>query len=161
MEAEFDRNPEFARLLGIMLERWSFLERELAISLSHLLDGNSDAAFAIIYSMNATKVRIELVRSVARSVMPDGPEKSGLLYLLDKINKLARERNEFVHGEYAGAEGGQLERLLLRPMNATPFELQIVSHVDLQKHISAVELRFLQLQMINAKDVRHWVPRRP
>ena len=124
----FDQFPEFARLLGLMLERWALIEGEIATSLSHLLDGNEEAATAIIYGLPTTRSRLEITRAVARAVMPDGPEKSGFLFLIDKIKDLSERRNQYVHGEFHGTgEGGKLEMLTIRPLSTNSRERRKVS----------------------------------
>jgi hypothetical protein len=153
-----DSHPEVARLLGLVIERWNAIEATLASSLAVLLDGNDHAARAIIYSMNATSVRIAMVRAVAREVVPDGPEKRGFLYLLDKINDLQKERNELIHGEYWHADLNDLELVTIRPMNAEPISYRSVTDIDLQKHIAACEEREFQLSLAIDRNPKRNVP---
>lgn|GEM_PF-4938850 len=142
-----DANPEFARALGTILERWTLLESTLAEALACVLEVDSRAASAVIYSLNSTSNRIAIVRSVTREVVPEGPEKRAFIYLLDKINQLQKRRNELIHGEYWHGEMDRLDLALIRPMNAVPFELQPITLDQLQEHAKKVEEREIQLRL--------------
>jgi hypothetical protein len=148
----FDARPEFATLLGRIIERWNAVEYELALSLGHLLDGNFRAAKAIIYSLNATTVRIQLVEAVASELMPEGPELDGFLYLLNNLRNLARERNEYVHGEFWHAYHDGLDLVIIRPATKQRTTVTRVTENRLQAHIDNVEYRTDQLGLINAEN---------
>jgi hypothetical protein len=153
-----DSNPEFAHLLGKVVERWASLESELMRCLAALLDDNEPAARAIIYSLNSTSNRIGIVKAVARELLPDGPEKSGFVWLLDKINDLQKERNGFIHGEYWHAGNSGLELMLIRPSNPTPVTIRPVRENDLKRHLALCEEWEFQLSLARDENPERRVP---
>jgi hypothetical protein len=133
----FDSNPDFAHTLGMILERWTVLESTLANALACFIDDNEIAARAILYSLNATRVRIQMVRNVARELMPDGPEKRGFIWLLDKISDHQGQRNEYIHGEYwHNQDASGFDLVMIRPMNSETFTIRPVTLDDLKAHIA-------------------------
>jgi len=146
-----DNIPEFTTLIGSIIERWTVVEDELTKTLEHLLDGNSVAANAILYSLNSTSMRITVVRALARAVVPDGPELRGLLYLLDAINDLSKERNDYVHGQFwQTAEFDKVSLVLIRPTAAKPLNVERIGKERLERHRTQVELRINQLSFANS-----------
>jgi hypothetical protein len=150
----FEFKPDYARLLGVILERWTLIEEELTNSLGALLDGNYAAAEVILYGLNATSMRIEMVRAVARHLMPEMPEKSGFLWLLDKINDLQKQRNELIHGQYYAdpdLEDGLYMRVI-RPFNSKIVTERRVTIALLKDHVRTAHVRWVQLIIANAED---------
>jgi hypothetical protein len=151
-----DRNPDFAQMLGVIIEHWTWLEEQLCQSFAHLLDGNGPAARAIFYSLNATSVRIGMVRSVAREVMPEGPERTDFIWLLDRINDLSKKRNDYIHGEYHHSVKDQLELIVVRPANAEVVRSEYVTVAALKKHVENVDYCALALSIANEPDPKEW-----
>jgi hypothetical protein len=158
-----DSISKFAQLLGLILERWTLIENELSRCLAALLDGNREAADAIIYSLNSTSIRIAMVRAVARRLMPDGPEKIGFVYLLDRVNDLQKQRNEYIHGEYWHHDfesDDSLDLINFRPMNASPITQRRITPKHLSDHLALCEERELQLSLARAEHPEHNVPQK-
>lgn len=146
-----DANHDLTHSLGILLDRWSHIEAELYTTFCHLLDGNKTAARAILYSLNSTKTKLAMIETVVQAVVPSGPEKEGLIYLLDKIRGLNNERNEYVHGEYWVQGSGSALRNV-RPQSSTPITYRTVSPKTILAHVSQVEHRMMQLVLLNEEE---------
>jgi hypothetical protein len=142
-----DSNPEYARALGSILERWTGLESTLARALACVLEIEDRPARAVLYSLNSTSNRIGIVRSVTQEMVPEGPEKRCFVHLLDKINDLQKRRNELIHGEYWHGDKDKLDLVLIRPMNKKPLEIQPIQLAQLQEHANKVEAREIQLSL--------------
>jgi len=144
-----------------MLEAWSALQSELAVSLGHLLESSMDGAHAVLYSLNSEKTRLDLVKGVARATMPDGPEKRGFLYLIERLLDLASQRNTFVHGEiWHNDEGDGLTVHSIRPQARAYRTVAALDEVALKDHIVKVRLREAQLAIANAENPLLWSARR-
>jgi len=154
-----DSHPEFARLLGIMIERWSILEGTLATALACMIDGNDQAARTILYTLNATGNRIAMVKAVARAVVPDGPERRGLIWLLDRIHDLQQERNKYVHGQlWHATHATGLDLFNFRPTTATPETIERISVRNLEEHVRKVDEAEFQLSLAIDPDPQRNVP---
>lgn len=153
-----DSNPDYARALGTILERWTLLESTMARVLGCVLEIEDQPARAVLYSLNSTSNRIAIVRSMAQEMVPEGPEKRGFLYLLEKINHLQKRRNELIHGEYWHGDKDKLDLILIRPMDKLAFEIQPIDLTQLQEHAKKVEAREIQLSLAIDPEPQRNIP---
>lgn len=156
----FDSEPEFARLIGLVVERWSLLEKRLAGTLACLLDGNKTAAEVIFYTVVSNKTRLDIIEALAKKLVPDGPEKDGVLKLLDRADRLNKSRNNIIHGEYHTGMNG-LDRLSIRPLAKETRQWTPIGVSEITQHLQAVEKLELAFSFATASDTGHWVYRRP
>ena len=137
------------------------MEGQLAQALACMIDDNHDAARTILYTLNATANRIAIVKAVTRAVVPDGPEKRGFVWLLDRINDLQKERNKYVHGELWHADLDKLDLFSFRPTNANVETIERVSAEGLKEHIRKCDEAEFQLGLAIDPEPQRNIPTLP
>lgn len=112
--------------------------RPLAGTLACLLDGNKTAAEVIFYTVVSNKTRLDIIEALAKKLVPDGPEKDGVLKLLDRADRLNKSRNNIIHGEYHTGMNG-LDRLSIRPLAKETRQWTPIGVSEITQHLQAVE----------------------
>lgn len=150
-----DEHPEIASLMGQLLARWAFLERQLCWTLGHLLDGNHGAAHAIIYALNNFGARLDVCRATLQFVMPSGPEKNGMILLFGRIERLSKTRNKYVHGIPYGGKEPTIENW--RTLSTNPVARASFKTSDILAHIQRVDEITLRLKIACDPKPRNWI----
>lgn len=133
-----DFEDDIRLALGWMLDRWSTLEMHLFKMLTILLDGNSEAAFGIQFSIGTLSGRLQVMRGLIKNVVPEGKEQDGLTHILDKIRELSITRNKYVHGIYHFDD--KLHVSLPKGVNSADEQrVYPVSESDILNHCDALE----------------------
>lgn len=135
-----DNHEDHLTLLGKLLARWAHLERLLCKALAHLLDENYDAALAIYYAPNNLGVRIDILRATIKQVMPEGKPHDGMLHILERIERLSRARNKYVHSMPFSEDGAKTPYLLdIRTTREKVVDFNQYPISNLEDHIRLVE----------------------
>src|SRR4051812_43700665 len=98
MPTRLEENFEIqhARLLGMCIAAWAHAEEALTLLLGTLLGVDHRRAEIVFYASTSEKFRVDLIRQLARHVIP---EKWLLLNgCLSLFTSLAGKRNTYVHG---------------------------------------------------------------
>ena len=131
-------NPEFARKIGLIVERWTFIERALRDFVSHITGCSFGHAVAILYSLPSITSKLDVTQALVMT-MPEHKHKGELLDLLDAIRKRGLVRNKIVHGNYIG-QGDKFGYAvaLLTPRGKEPYDSSPLPDV-LNKHLENLD----------------------
>lgn len=145
--------PENAQLLGEITGRWSLLEFFLSQTLSITMGIDKGKADIILNSLSSFQGRLNVIRNSVIDLVPEMPEKTELLWLLDKIRSAYTKRNDLIHALYA-AKGMPQERILFRmlhkPGRSDPYLSLGASEGELKRHSNRVGSYLSRLAEINS-----------
>lgn len=132
-------HPKIAQLVGEITGRWALVESQLVAVTAAIINKNYHAADVIIYSLGSFKARIDIVRNLVQELVPSGPEKEELVWLLGKIQDAAKERNGFVHALWSlDTITMKLSRTVRRPGSKDPQHALPVNEKELKRHSNKV-----------------------
>jgi hypothetical protein len=89
--------PGVALALGEMAARWSFLEYELMMVLRHLTGQSHENATAIMYAVNATSARLDIVRAAAERLPESDTRRQLAIAAVEQCVTLCQRRNALTH----------------------------------------------------------------
>jgi hypothetical protein len=89
--------PDVAKALGELTAAWSFLEHNLAFLLQRVTGLSFQHASAIMYAVNATSARIDIVRTCLERLPEDDPLRIDGCAALRRVVALCGRRNALVH----------------------------------------------------------------
>lgn len=90
-------DPKLAMALGEMTARWSFLEWLLVHLLVELTRMKWDQASAIIYAVNSTRARTDIVQTIAERLPKKDPRRVSAIEAVTMVGRLSGRRNAFTH----------------------------------------------------------------
>ncbi|MEQ8899730.1 MAG: hypothetical protein RID11_02350 [Roseovarius sp.] len=152
-----DDDPDLLKRLGQVIEAWSWLESMLRQSLVILFEGNQDASHAVYYSMHSLKARLDIIESVAKYVVPYCDERDGFISLITKARRLAKFRNNLVHGEIHSGHAKDFQLLVGNSRNPERFDVSDISVSEILRHVEAVERLSEQFAMAITSRPQHYV----
>jgi hypothetical protein len=133
-----EHDTKLAGLIGEMTGRWALIEQQL-VAVTAAIISNYHAADVIIYSLGSFKARIDVVRNLSQELVPEGPEKDELLWLLSKIQKASEQRNGFVHALWLLEPiSKKLSRTVRRPGSKSPQFSLDVDFGELKRHSNKI-----------------------
>jgi hypothetical protein len=115
-KSALQRNPELAQKVGLIIDRWGYIERMLRNILASMLNIQENEAFSVLHAVPNFRTRLDILRG-AGAYMPDGKDKADLFKLFDKLAKAYDVRNTIVHGWYLG--GKDVEIVFAKPARKT------------------------------------------
>ncbi len=93
--------PDLAQKVGLIIDRWGYIERTLRNILASILNIQHNEAFSVLHAILNFRTRLDILRAAA-AYMPDTKDKADLFKLLDKVGKEYLDRNTIIHGWYLG-----------------------------------------------------------
>jgi hypothetical protein len=87
--------PQIAGLLGELNAVWAFLEHALPKTLARVLNIDNEAAEAVLFALNNTSAKIDIVKAITRR--NGGDQRQPILDALATVELLAKRRNRYVH----------------------------------------------------------------
>jgi hypothetical protein len=111
-ETVLERRPDLAQKVGLIVDRWGYIERALRNILASILDIQENEAFSVLHSVPSFKARLDLLRG-AGAYMPDSADKTDLFKLFEKLQKAYEVRNTIIHGWYL--EGKDVQIVVAKP----------------------------------------------
>ncbi len=88
--------PTTACLIGELVAVWAFLEHTLPKPLSVILNISEPAAEAVLFALNNTSARLDIIRTVADRHAPE-ERKAAYRDALDEVERAAKARNAYMH----------------------------------------------------------------
>jgi hypothetical protein len=89
--------PDVAQALGELTARWSHMELLLVFVLQKLTKTTFDKASAVMYAVNATSARFDIINTVAKRLPKSDPMRSAVLNSIEACIALSSRRNALVH----------------------------------------------------------------
>lgn len=103
-----DDKPEEARLVGMIVARWSLVESSLMHLLPHLLGGDPWQAKLVASSLLNSKARLGMLAAAGRFALRGDDLLDQFDRLMDEAERRAKARNRLAHGVFATDERGRL-----------------------------------------------------
>jgi len=126
--------PTTACLLGELVAVWSFLEHTLPKPLAKILGITENAAEAILFALNNTSARIDIVKTVATRHASDA-DKAKYLDALVEIDKVSKIRNAYMHQLVGYTEEKRLVRWDFRSEMSQPQRRVYIRNEDIEDAI--------------------------
>jgi hypothetical protein len=145
-ESVLQRRPDLAQKVGLIIDRWGYIERMLRNILASLLNIQHNEAFSVLHAISNFRTRLDILRSAA-AYMPDTKDKRDLFKLLDKVGKEYLDRNTIIHGWYLS--GKDVEIFLAKPTRKTDVREQ-ESIID--RHLAQLDKLFADLKTFALSD---------
>ncbi len=152
-------------LTGQVTFAWAGLEQDLVLVLCFLSGATYPASEIIYYSPSSFSGRLAIIKNLVQHEMPEGPERALLERALDRIQRLSKARNAFIHSAVAMNIGAvrtpYLTRTVWQPHRPERKETYRTGPADLEAHLVKLgclrQLRyFLSQWQSDVKTVRHW-----
>jgi hypothetical protein len=93
--------PDVAAALGELTARWALLEYDLMRVAAHVSGMSEEEASAVMYAVNATSARLDIVRALAERLPDTDPRRSAAIKAVAECVKLCGKRNALVHHSWA------------------------------------------------------------
>jgi uncharacterized protein UPF0547 len=145
-ESVLQRRPELAQKVGLIIDRWGYIERTLRNILASILNIKENEAFSVLHALPSFQARLDILRA-AGAYMPDGKDKAELFELFDKLGRAYIVRNTIVHGWYLG--GKDIEIILAKP--ARKADVRSPESV-IDEHLARLEQLFADLLTFALSD---------
>lgn len=126
--------PHIATLLGEINATWAFLEHSLPKALSCILNIPIDASEAILFALQNTSAKLDLVKLVAERT-PENPHASNIVQAIKSIRALAKRRNIYVHHMFGYNKEGRVCRWDYRFKHNDQARRAFVTTEELQRFI--------------------------
>jgi hypothetical protein len=97
-----EERPECATIIGRCVAIWSYIETQLALLLASLLHIDSKPAAAIFLTIQNSRIQQQVLRAAAETVLTS-KDFELLEALMNIVAGIEKERNDLVHGVYAGS----------------------------------------------------------
>ena len=91
---------EAQHLIGATVMAWSDLEYKLIALLAKLAQCPSYVAGILFYSQSSLKSQLGTIRNLATLNTASADDREAIIEALDKLSKLSKVRNKFVHSVY-------------------------------------------------------------
>ena len=138
-ETVLQRRPDLAQKVGLIVDRWGYIERGLRNILALMLNIKTNEAFSVLHALPSFRGRLDILRA-AGAYMPDTKDKTELFKLFDQLGKAYGTRNTIIHGWYLG--GKEVEIVLARPANKS----DVRSHERvIDEHLKRLDQLFAEL----------------
>ena len=160
---------EFEKILtltGQLTVKWAEIEEQLVVVLAHLCNAEYEMAHIVYYSPQSLSGRMAIINNLIKHLMPDGPEKRLLWRCMEKIDKLSKKRNDFIHSSLSINIPSTLEPHVTRTLNhpqrteavskykATANDIRI--HIERLEWMSQLLYFFCKPDTVNAASVEYW-----
>jgi hypothetical protein len=146
--ALLDNAPEHLTFIGLIAANWAILESSLCHLLCFMLDIDWPAARAILYTISSNKTRRDVIWNVANSQHYSAESLKQLEKALQKVKRVAEQRNDFMHYTYGIAAGGVVVQHKPNPREAR----------DEVRTITARELEQLAIEIAIATELINKLP---
>lgn len=158
---EYDR---ILRLTGEVAVAWAGIESHLVAVLRGLVDCSHSAAEVIYYSPSSFSGRLAIIQNLVSHEMPACDEKRSLLKILERLSRLSKARNVFVHSTLSFVSAGgkvHLSRRVMHPSKQSIESEYRATANDIQQHLDSLApfYQFLHFMLIGdcAETVRYWL----
>lgn len=139
-DAAYAEYVKILQLTGEVAIAWAALESYLAGVLQALALCSHNAADVIYYSPSSFSGRLSILRNLTNHEMPDGPERRLLLRAFERIERLSKARNGFVHSSLIftldAKRGTSLNRRVWHPHKADIHSEYRATSNDIKHHLT-------------------------
>jgi hypothetical protein len=125
-----DRKPEFAKIIALIIARWSYVDHNMGSLLAILLGTPSAAAMEVFLSLRRSSAQREALQAAAKVTL-SGNELVAFEALMILYKSLESQRNDLAHGCFGDSE--KLEDAI--------FWVELKHHVQTNTKAIASELR--------------------
>jgi hypothetical protein len=145
-ETVLQRRPDLAQKVGLIVDRWGYIERALRNILACILSIQINEAFSVLHALSSFQGRLDILRA-AGAYMPDTKDKADLFKLFDRLGAAYVVRNTIVHGWYLG--GAEVEIVLAKP--ARKRDTRSPASI-IEEHLARLDVLFSELLTFALSD---------
>jgi hypothetical protein len=139
-ESVLQRRPDLAQKVGLIIDRWGYIERTMRNILASMLGIPTNEAFSVLHALSSFQGRLDILRA-AGAYMPDTKDKTDLFKLFDDLRRAYGVRNTIVHGWYLGG-GEEVEIVLAKP--ARKHDARSTGKI-IDEHLARLDVLFSEL----------------
>jgi hypothetical protein len=125
---DLSQHPDYAQRVGVIVSVWAQVEMRLSVIFGILLRAPVWTAWDAFFSLQNSKARTDMIRSLATGLDDRLPERQALLDLVERCSRAAGPRNAYAHRSWI-LERGKLYQL---DKPAVPVETSLKHHVSLK-----------------------------
>lgn len=148
-------SPELAAALGNMLVAWSDAERSLQAVIHKATDMDQRLISDIFSQVPTFDGRKKLAKTLLDRWVHAGPEQEAVKTAIDQLSRLAKTRNDWVHGAWAEPmiAGTDLPKVIFdyREPHGSRKRRKPVKAVDILGHVRAVNQKALDIIELTAQ----------
>ena len=136
--ADLDHDPEIAKALGNLVVVWARTESALSFVLSEVMEINPNKAQIIFHRIPGFQGKINFIKTLIEQSDYGYDRKGKLLSSVSLFEKLALQRNHWIHGIWCVNEGRH-ETSLFHFRGKAEAQRTPVKAKDIIDHITAVQ----------------------
>ena len=110
----FERRPEYAPYISMIISQWSYNEANLCSILAYLLSANAGPVMDMVYTLNSTGVQLDMIEAAAERQLFD-PELELFQAVLYLARKCAKKRHRVAHHVWAYSDDLPNALILIDP----------------------------------------------
>jgi hypothetical protein len=143
-------HPEYARRVGEIMSLWALIELKLSLLFGMLLRSPPWTAWEAFFALSNARSRVNVIRSLAKSLDARLPEREELLALIKRVSDAPAVRNGYAHKPWVLRDG----KLYQLDLPAIPIEASKMHHVSITRlNEDCAALRYLH-QEVSEFDTR-------
>lgn len=132
---DLDHAPEIAAALGNMIVAWAHADQMLIFALARISGMTIHMAQDGYHRLPTFEARVKFLKAIADEWQPEDFDKPAILQGIDKLAKLARSRNHWVHGDWCAPDDRSSTVVFdMRAKDGTPDRRKTVKAHDIDHH---------------------------
>lgn len=135
-----DHEPSIAVALGNMVVAWAHAEAGLSLALASISGMEPNMAILGFYRIPTFESRVKVIRAISAEWEPKKLDKDAILECVDRLGKLSKTRNHWVHGIWSKSRvSGKTVTFDLRAPDGPSTRQKPVKAADIETHVATVQ----------------------